>query len=394
MSVLTQFAGAKPPVGSIVQAPYNLTDSDYLPCDGRAVLRATYPLLSACLPNIGTFTATARTKPFTPTSSAIAANGTVWVVTGAVGTNNLYTTPDGITYTARTTPTAACDVRSILWDGVNFVAAVQAGSNGTLYSSDGGVTWTATVSTSAVTASGALQTCMTHAPTLGTVGRFCMVVSNGNFFTSDDRGVTWTSRSNGLGGTVFHVCWTGQKFIALTGTQNVIYTSTDGITWVSQATTFFSQAATANTGSIISDGAGKVLWIDQNKVITSLDHGVTWAGRAFGVEISGGILSFSNPGTTAWYTNGRFFFHGNQTFSSYSSVDLIGWAQSKIAATISTAFGISHKAGVYLINNDNSTTAAFTAVEDTSRIALPGSSQNAAVSNGSWNNFMPFIKVK
>lgn len=399
MSTLSQFTGGggKSPVGSIVQAPYNLADPDYLPCDGRAVLRSQYPLLSACLSNIGTFTATARTKPAVPTSSAIAANGTSWVVTGSVGVSNLYTTPDGITYTARTTP-AASDVRSILFDGVNFVTARNdAGGGGTgnpMYSTDGGTTWTVSASSAPVPLT-ALQTCMTHAPTLGTVGRFCMATSGGNFFTSDDRGVTWTSRAHGLGGSAFQVCWTGQKFIATTGTSSVIYTSADGIAWASQKVPFSVNPASANTGSIVSDGAGKVLWhvSTAQPFATSTDHGVTWSRRRVGSE-DGSQATFNAAGTTPWCTNGRFFIASNSHQTVYSSSDLVAWVFDSGIIGANGTFGISHKSGVYLLNNFATTDGAQTIVEDTTKMTLPSGYQNVATSNGSWNNFMPFIKVK
>ena len=401
-------AGGGLPVGSIVQAPYNLTDPSYLPCDGRKVLRATYPLLSACLPGIGTFTATSRTKTEAPTSSAIATNGTVWVVTGVVGNSNLFTTPDGITYTPRSISVAA-DVRAILWDGTNFITANSA-ANPPYYSS-AGTTWTASASAGTTAPTSGLQTCMTQAPTLGAVGRICIAGGGANFYTSDDHGVTWTTRAHGLGGNVFHVCWTGSKFIATTGTTNVIYTSTDGITWTSVAMPFATGVATAPTGGIISDGNGKVLWLDGYSsyyLYTSLDHGASWSVRTIASPITscqsngGGLLTHGN---TPSYTNGRFFILGygvriEQGYWLLSSTDLVGWSFLETPQGMSGGSTGSYKPGVYLFNADKSTTAAYTFVEDVSRMYLPYgtvfsiSGGGLAISVIGGSNFMPFIKVK
>jgi len=395
MSTLSQFAGGSLPVGSIVQAPYNLTDPAYLPCDGRKVLRADYPLLSACLPSIGTFTATSRTKSAAPTSSAIATNGTVWVVTGAVGTSNLYYTSDGITYNVTTTP-ANFDTRSILWDGTNFVA-ISSNGNAPVYSTTG-ATWTQSASGAVNCAPSSLQTCATWASSLGTVGRFCFAGGTSAFYTSDDRGVTWTTRPHGLGGSVFHVCWTGTKFIATTGTENVIYTSTDGITWVSQALSFGYPAATATTGSIISDGNGRVLMASNSKfVFTSQDHGATWTSRMFGLSSYLGCVDLSS--VTVSYTNGRFFLpHDASAGGPFVSTDLIGWAMYTDVPnpTLSedAAATFSYKSGVYLMNRNNATTEAYTLTEDTSYMKLPLGAQGITNNQVNWNNFMPFIKVR
>ena len=149
------------PVGSIVQGPYNLTDLAYLPCDGRKVVRATYPLLSACLSSIGTFTGTSRTKPVTSVSAAICTHGLNYVMSGiAGGAGGIVTTPDGITFTQRTTPTSTTVV-SLISDGTNIVGAASGASP--VYSTDGGATFTATATAGVSVTAGAVQTVMAYA---------------------------------------------------------------------------------------------------------------------------------------------------------------------------------------------------------------------------------------
>jgi hypothetical protein len=391
---ISSIIGGGQPIGSIVQAPYNLTDSAYLPCDGRKVLRATYPRLSDCLPSIGTFTATSRTKGATPTSSAIANNGTLWVVTGAVGTSNLHSTTDGITYTPRTTP-ATCDIRSVLHDGTNFVAA-NAVAGAMQYSANGTAWSTSATATVAAPGSTALQTCMTWASSLGTVGRFCLgagATAAGTVYTSDDRGVTWTARTSGLAAiNVFHVCWTGQKYIATSSTANTIYTSTDGITWVAQAMPFATAAATAGFGSIISDGNGKVLWVGAvntgNSLVVSLDHGATWSIKIL-YDATGAVIPFAAAtNSVANYTNGRFIVLGAASQLSVISTDLVGWTVSGDFALGNTGT-VSHKSGVYLQNVTFNSTAASTLTEDATYMRLP-----YTVPSGAQGNKTDFIKVQ
>ena len=132
MSFASQFLGGGQPIGSIVQAPYNITDAAWLPCQGQRILRATYPQMSACQPTVGVFTATQRTKPGTSSGSAMCVQGANFVLAGPTGASAIITTPDGVTYTSRTTP-AGTTVASLVSDGTNVVAAAV-GAN-PLYSS-------------------------------------------------------------------------------------------------------------------------------------------------------------------------------------------------------------------------------------------------------------------
>jgi hypothetical protein len=243
---------------------------------------------------------------------------------------------------------------------------------------------------------------MTWASTLGTVGRFCIAKGGIGFYTSDDRGVTWTSRTTGVSGNQFHVCWTGTKFIATGATANTIYTSADGITWAAKPMPFATAPAAATAGSIISDGNGKVLWIagnnasDSAALYISLDHGVTWSMRLL-ADPHGNGLTFN--AAAAVYTNGRFIVTGGlaKVFAFMSS-DLCGWVYAPLgfATVANNQIGASYKSGVYLFNCNSTTTAAETLVEDTAYMSLPMGSQGGGYSgtDATWNNFMPFIKVQ
>ena len=393
MSYFSEFVGGSAPVGSIVQGPYNLTDIAYLPCDGRKVVRATYPLLSACLSSVGTFTGTSRTKPVTCVTAAICTHGLNYVMSGiAGGSGGILTTPDGITFTQRTTP-AGTTVVSLISDGTNIVGAANGASP--VYSTDGGSTFTASTGSSTTTLS---QTAMAHAPTLGANGRFCIATAGSTqVSTSDDRGLNWTLRTHGLGYIVFHVCWTGTKYIATLNTAGYIGVSVDGITWTLQAMPFRTSASTAIAGGIVSDGAGKVLWVDAGAFLlyTSSDYGVTWSKRMYGVVSNGansGLMVLYMPS----FANGRFFISVSVVAAGCSfltSADLQSWAPvlDAYSPSMSSNYNVmAHKSGVYFFN-DATTTACQTLVEDTTKMYLPNNSQSEV---GSSNNFLPFIKVQ
>ena len=398
MSYFSEFVGGSAPVGSIVQGPYNLTDLAYLPCDGRKVVRATYPLLSACLSSIGTFTGTSRTKPVTSVSAAICTHGLNYVMSGiAGGSGGIVTTPDGITFTQRTTPTSTTVV-SLISDGTNIVGAASGASP--VYSADGGATFTATATAGVSVTVGAVQTTMAYAPTLGANGRFCIAnlsASTTQIATSDDRGVSWTLRTHGLGFTVMHVCWSGTKYIGTLNTVGFIGVSSDGITWTLQAMPFRTNSFVALAGGIVSDGAGRVLWVDHNQslIFVSLDHGVTWSKRIFGPTSNGittGILVLYLPS----FANSRFFIgvNINQSGCSFlTSADLQSWVPvlDAYSPSMTSLYNVmAHKSGVYLFN-DSTTTACQTLVEDTTKMYLPNNAQSEV---GSSNNFLPFIKVQ
>jgi hypothetical protein len=391
--------GSGMPVGSVIQAPFTLADPAWKLCDGRSVDRSLYPLLAAQLSGVGTFTGTTRTGKAASSSGVgvIANNGTVWVVAGASGVTGIYTTTNGITYTAQTTP-ASTIVYCLLWTGVNFIAQATAGVTVPLYSPTG-VNWS---SASGGANTGNSPTCLAIAPSLGSSGRVCYTAGTQQIYTSDDHGVTYTSRTNATGLVTFGVAWTGTKFIATTTTSGKISTSTDGITWISQSLPFGTVAAASNALYIVSDGAGKVLISkasttnpDTLGVLISLDHGATWSNKVFAAPTSNTV---SNQLGIPSYTNGRFFIAGIS--SLYVSNDLVSWAIVTDTQVTSgnTLLGdsISYKAGVYLSGGNGGSPISIT--EDTTKMYMPASMltyQYISTSNSlSASNASYFVKVQ
>ena len=217
---------------------------------------------------------------------AVAWNGSLWLVGGTV--NMITYSSDGITWTDSVNGNAIFgtgnSVRSFAWNGSRWVA----GGAGTLcrlaYSSDG-ITWTASSSGNSVFGG----TYIIYG--IAWNGRLFVAVgndgTNGIIATSPD-GITWTSRITFII-PLFAVAWNGQTFIVGGGVGTMytpqITTSTDGISWTSLS----SPSGLSGAGQIRSIAWNGSLWvavldsttlvgITQIRIITSTD-GITWTSR-------------------------------------------------------------------------------------------------------------------
>ena len=367
------------PVGSIVQVPYYLTDTNWLPCLGQRLVRTQYPALAACVPSIGVFTPTTRTKSAASASGALCADSTNWISAGAVGTTNIYTSPDGVTWTGRTTP-ASTDTRSLINDGTNIIGIGPANA---IYSTNGGSTWTASASSPGTGAS-AIQDCMALAPSLGTVGRLCATNNATGFWTSDDRGVTWTSRTTSSPNIFWHVCWTGTKFIALNSSFQA-WSSSDGITWARLGLTVDIGTISAQNGSIASDGNGLVVIACNNGgLLVSTDHGATWTVR---------VATYAGVATVC-RSNGRFFV-SQSNGNLLVSIDALTWVSTNDMRLFDGSYAspVAYKSGVYMTGGFGINTC-LTMVEDTTQMVLPSAPMAGTVNLGMPALLTPWIKVR
>ena len=157
----------------------------------------------------------------------IAYNGSnLYVAVGNTGT--MYTSPDGITWTSRTSGFGAQHIYDVAYGNGLWVAV---GSNGVLTTSTDGVTWTArtaNMSTNIIYA-------VTYANSLWVaVGQGGGATNTGGIIYSSD-GLTWTRKSQTptVGTAYYCVVWNGTNWIVGTNlsTNNYLYASTPSGSW-------------------------------------------------------------------------------------------------------------------------------------------------------------------
>lgn len=233
------------------------------------------------------------------------------------GTNRVMTSPDGITWTARTA-SAASTWSSVIWSpDLNLFCAVANGGATRVMTSPDGVAWTSRTAAEANTWN---SVCWSPALTL-----FCAVATSGTnrVMTSPD-GIAWTARAHAAaagGGQT--ICWSPELGLfcsVFPGGANAVMTSSDGITWTdrvpAEANTWASICWSPRLGlfcAVSEDGTNRVMtspngtnWTAQAHSVGTTWRSVTWSPELdlFCAVADGGIgysVMTSFNGTT-WVT--------------------------------------------------------------------------------------------
>lgn len=156
-------------------------------------------------------------------------------VASSGNSDRVMTSPDGITWTLRTSASSN-DWQSVIWGGAigqkKFVAVSSSGTNNRVMTSSDGITWTSRTS-----AANNYWTSVTWASSLGL---FCAVAASGTnnrVMTSPD-GITWTSRNASDEYEWRSITWSPTLglfcAVASSGTGNRVMTSSNGINWFHQ----------------------------------------------------------------------------------------------------------------------------------------------------------------
>ena len=163
---------------------------------------------------------TSRTSQFGATDIADVAYGNgLWV---AVGPAKISTSSDGITWTARTANMSTNDIYAVAYANSVWVAVGSGGgttnTGGIVYSTDG-ITWTRKSQS------------LTVGPTYrGLVwnGTYWIVGANSstnNYLYATTPSGTWTVGATGQGGTIYKIFWDGTRHIVSEGTEWFFSTS-------------------------------------------------------------------------------------------------------------------------------------------------------------------------
>lgn len=279
--------------------------------------------------------------------------GPLFVAAGDNGTVNVSSSPDGATWTNRSTTAGNTSTfNGVAWGAGMWVMVGNTPTNTYLFSTDG-ITWTQ-------------RTIVTNAPSAVTLR--CVRYLNGRFYVGGDTGflassadcVTWTlaSGSPSVFGSksIQDITWNGTTFVATTDANSgaSIWSSPDGLNWT--ATTLAGKWYSLSWGAGLfvlggHDGA------NVPKIYTSPD-GLTWTARTVPASHTTGRYA------TGIFANNLFVLAGFATAANTpqiaTSSDGITWtARTSAAAFVATCRGITYGVGIYIVAGRNSTGTRF-----------------------------------
>ena len=235
----------------------------------------------------------------------------VAVASGTGIGNRVMTSPDGITWTLRTSA-ADNDWWSVTYGNNLFVAVSYTGTGNRVMTSPDGITWTSRTSA----ANNAW-----YSVTYGN-GLFVAVAGGGQVMTSPD-GITWTLRTTPANNVWRSVTYGNGLFVAVasSGTGNRVMTSPDGITWTSRT------SAADNDWWSVTYGNGLFVAVAKtgtgNRVMTSPD-GIIWTLRTSATDNDWWSVTYGNGLFVAVANTGT----GNRVMTSGTfvlPVELIGF---------------------------------------------------------------------
>ena len=337
-------------VGDIKTAGADLSaNANYLSCDGSIKLNTAYPALATIL----------GTKYGIPVGDMVSRSNTIsvgmqvkyinglFIAVGSGGYTGVYTSPDGVTWTAVGGGTIyASGNPDISYGGGYYLIATNGGSDGNIMYSTNMASWSSY--------------------TLTSFSARCCCYGNGLFVAGSNNGIktatpaaltTWTSRSTAIGPTRLY--YINNLFIAIGGTS--ICTSTDGITWT---------ARTSGTSSAVVGvcyNGSKFVAIDAGGGIIFSTNGTTWVKSAY---VSPYALTVNC--TDISYSNGLYIATGT-TGNLYVSFDGINWVTKATSVSVSLN-AICINSGIVVVTGASNTLMSSNTLTD--RFYLPKDNTN------------------
>ncbi|MGG4146051.1 S-layer homology domain-containing protein [Paenibacillus algorifonticola] len=280
----------------------------------------------------------ARTSGSTDTMYGVAYGNGVFVAGG----DKIVTSTDGVTWSTVTSPPGFSFLASVSYGGGLFIGV---GWSGNLFTSPDGTTWTGRTSgTSSVLRDAVYGNNL-----------YVVVGDNGYILTSTD-GATWTSRASSTSYALNRITYGNGKYMAV-GDQGTIVTSTDGINWASSTSGTTNQLYGAAYGNGVFVATGY-----EELILTSAD-GVTWTQRQR-IPGTDPMFPIAYGYYRAMYDNGLFIVVG-QSGKLLSSSDGINWT-SHNSGYSGWLWGLAAGAGTYLVTGGQGMirqTAAMTNAE-------------------------------
>ncbi len=279
-----------------------------------------------CTANVGTWTVeTAAENNWW--DSVTYGNG-LFVAVANNGTHEVMTSPDGVTWTPRTS--AMNSAASVTYGNSLFVAVGSDGSGHYVMTSPDGITWT-------------VRTPAENNP-WGTVtygnGLFVAVTSSGTHrvMTSPD-GITWTAQTAAVADDWGSVAYGNGVFVAVSYASEAVMTSPDGVTWTLRT------PAEASQWVNVTYANGLFVAVTGGAAMTSPD-GITWTAQT---------VPYGNWSSVA-YANGLFVAVATTgaTYSVMTSPDGVNWAQQTVPEA-NNWHSVTYGNGVFVAVSDTGT---------------------------------------
>ena len=312
----------------------------------------------------------ATTLPSNSSWAAIAYGGGAFVAVSNNSTAACYSTDGGLTWTASVTPNAT-GYNAIAYGGGAFVA-VAAGSTAACYSTDGGLTWTASTTPSA-----------NGYNTIAYGGGAFVAVSNGyNTSThSTNGGVSWTAATLPNAGGYAAIAYGGTAFVAVSGASTAgAYSTNGGVSWTAVVTPFASGCLN------IASGGGTFVIIENVVGLNaaySTNNGVAWTLGTALTQPSTGTSTFHQFQSIA-YGNGTFVAFALSTNAAVFSTDGGATWQTATAPTGTPQGGynaMTFGGGAFVGVSGNTAGGAFSKIASITGPASPSLS-NPVVTSG------------
>jgi hypothetical protein len=268
---------------------------------------------------------TARTTPSSTTYNAAAYGASTYVAVAATSTSSggfITSSSDGITWT--TTKTETIPLNDCIFANGLFVVVGGDGNgssgSGACFTSSNGTSWTQRGTSSLVGWSRVIYE----------NGLYVVVGRAGRINTSPD-GITWTNRTSNLSANLNDIAWNGSVYCVV-GASGQIATSPDGVTW------------TARTPGDTTVTLLSISWNGTRFIVTNSTNGVAWTSTD---GITWSRVSTAYRGTTLYsaYLGGKFVAIGNSFVQS--STDGLTWKSGDPVAYVVSTVNKIYKLGSY-----------------------------------------------
>lgn len=326
----SKYSGGGFPLGATIQG-VGLSEPQWVQRDGKARLRSAYPRLSTIFP-IGKMTGTARTLAGAPGAPVITASPTYFVAiaASAAGTNPLQYSTDGVTYNLATTATITPS--SVEWCGNRFIVLSSAANQPLVTTGDApNGTWSATTSGPVSVSAGSSVCRLAYSASLGRV-LVIPTTSGTSVFTLENAASAWVTRTMPTSTARQGACWTGTRYLVVSGASSVLEASPDATTgsWTSVP---LQEATSTAQGNIASDGNGVVVVSGSPSGLqVSQDHGASFEvvqitgipqSDTWRVRYAGDRFVVPTAQGTAMSLDGRKWFLDTQSIQAFSTASCV-----------------------------------------------------------------------